>query len=179
MVDHQGYRENIGIVLINDKQQILLAKRYRQNDWQLPQGGIDKNEAPLTALFRELYEEIGLSSEHVKVLAKTPKWLYYNLPKKYIRSQEKPLCIGQKQVWFLLKLTASIAHIKLDQHTEIEFDHWRWVNYWYPIEAVIAFKKHVYEDMLKALAPVVFNNQHRVPPQYRRPLKCCAVVLSK
>lgn len=179
MIDEQGYRANIGIVITNEKQQIFLAKRYKQDSWQLPQGGIKKNETELEALFRELNEEIGLLPEHVSVIAKTPKWLRYNLPKHYIKRKKKPLCIGQKQVWFLLKLTAKESKVKLDTHSNIEFDDWKWVDYWYPIEAVINFKQFIYEDMLKALAPVTFNNQHQVPKRYTRPLKCSAIIIRK
>lgn len=176
MIDEQGYRANVGIVITNNKQQVLLAKRSGQDAWQLPQGGIDENETDTEALFRELNEEVGLSAQQVKIIAKTPKWLRYKLPENHIRRQQKPICIGQKQVWFLLKLTASVNNIKLNTHRQIEFDDWRWVDYWQPIEAAIDFKKSIYEDMLKALAPVLFNNQHQVPHQYSRPLKCCAVV---
>ncbi|MBT4553892.1 MAG: RNA pyrophosphohydrolase, partial [Candidatus Thioglobus sp.] len=168
-----------GIVLTNDKQQILLAKRYQQDAWQLPQGGIDKNETEIEALFRELDEEVGLSSKHVEVIAKTPKWLRYDLPEHHIRRRQKPLCVGQKQVWFLLKLTCDESNIKLDTHSDIEFDDWEWVDYWHPIEQVIDFKKPIYEDMLKALAPILFNNQHSIPPQYSRPLKCSAIALAE
>ncbi len=177
MIDAQGYRANVGIVITNDKQQILLAKRCGQDAWQLPQGGIDKGESELEALFRELSEEVGLLPEHVEVIAKTPKWLRYDLPDYHIRRTQKPVCIGQKQVWFLLKLTAGEDCVKLDTHNDIEFDDWVWTDYWQPIEAVIDFKKPIYEDMLKALAPVLFNNQHKVPACYCRPLQCAAITL--
>lgn len=177
MIDSEGYRANVGIVITNNNQQILLAKRYQQDAWQLPQGGIDADETEIQALFRELNEEVGLSPEHVKVIAKTPKWLRYNLPDYHIRHSQKPTCIGQKQVWFLLKLTSDESNIKLNAHSDIEFDNWAWVDYWHPIEAVIDFKKPIYEDMLKALAPVLFANQHKVPSQYSRPLKCMAITL--
>ena len=179
MIDSEGYRANVGIVITNDKQQILLAKRYQQEAWQLPQGGIDKGESELEALFRELDEEIGLSAEHVEVMAKTPKWLRYDLPDYHIRRKQKPICVGQKQVWFLLKLTSDESNIKLDTHSDIEFDDWEWVDYWHPIEEVIEFKKMIYEDMLKSLAPVLFNNQHKIPSQYSRPLKCVAITLNQ
>jgi putative (di)nucleoside polyphosphate hydrolase len=103
MIDSEGYRANVGIVITNDKQQILLAKRYRQDSWQLPQGGIDRSETELEALFRELNEEVGLSTEHVEVIAKTPKWLRYDLPDYHIRRKQKPICIGQKTSVVLIK----------------------------------------------------------------------------
>jgi putative (di)nucleoside polyphosphate hydrolase len=179
MIDNEGYRANVGIVITNDKHQVLLAKRYKQNSWQLPQGGIDQGESDVEALLRELNEEVGLEPHHVDVIAKTPKWLRYDLPDYHVRRSQKPICVGQKQVWFLLRLTASEDKIKLDTHSDIEFDEWAWVDYWNPIEKVIDFKKPIYEDMLKALAPVLFDNQHTVPANYSRPLKCSAIVLDK
>jgi len=175
MIDNEGYRANVGIVVTNNKKQVLLAKRYKENSWQLPQGGIDKGEDLFDALYRELDEEVGLAREHVTVLAKTPKWLRYDLPNNYLRPNQKPLYVGQKQVWFLLRLDSGEENIHLDSHEEIEFDDWKWVNFWSPIDAVIDFKKNIYEDMLKALAPVLFDNKHHIPVEYSRPLQCTAI----
>jgi putative (di)nucleoside polyphosphate hydrolase len=111
---------------------VFLAKRHQQDGWQFPQGGIDDGENELEALFRELKEEVGLTPKHVNVIAKTPKWLRYNLPDSCIRRKQKPTCIGQKQVWFLLKFIGKENNIKLDEHSQIEFDDWMWVDYWHP-----------------------------------------------
>ena len=111
MIDSDGYRANVGIVITNEKRQILLAKRFKQDAWQLPQGGIDTDETELDALYRELEEEVGLNPGHVTLLAKTPKWLRYDLPTEHIRRRQKPTCIGQKQVWFLLKLKSGDDNI--------------------------------------------------------------------
>ena len=124
MIDSDGYRANVGIVITNEKKQILLAKRFKQDAWQLPQGGIDTDETELDALYRELEEEVGLNPDHVTLLAKTPKWLRYDLPTEHIRRRQKPTCIGQKQVWFLLKLKSGDDNITLDSHQDIEFDDW-------------------------------------------------------
>ena len=121
MIDSDGYRANVGIVITNEKRQILLAKRFKQDAWQLPQGGIDTDETELDALYRELEEEVGLNPGHVTLLAKTPKWLRYDLPTEHIRRRQKPTCIGQKQVWFLLKLKSGDDNITLDSHHDIEF----------------------------------------------------------
>tara|TARA_B100000953_G_scaffold15618_3_gene13782 strand:+ start:3383 stop:3916 length:534 start_codon:yes stop_codon:yes gene_type:complete len=177
VIDNDGYRANVGIVLTNNKKQVLLAKRFQQEAWQLPQGGIDEDETDVDALYRELSEEIGLSSDNVLILAKTPKWLRYKIPNNFIRRTNNRTCIGQKQVWFLLKLNSDEDNIRLDTHSEIEFDDWKWVDYWQPIDSVIDFKRPIYEDMLKALAPVLFDNQHKIPNQYSRPLKCSAILL--
>jgi putative (di)nucleoside polyphosphate hydrolase len=175
MIDADGYRANIGIVLVNNQNQVLLAKRACEDAWQLPQGGIDKNESDTDALYRELFEEVGLAAGDVEIVAKTPKWLRYDLPQD--KRNRYSNCIGQKQVWFLLKFKSNDNKIKLDNSTEIEFDAWNWVDYWQPIEAVIDFKKAVYEDMLKALAPVVFANNHQIPQHLKRPLSCSAIIL--
>lgn len=103
-------------------------------------------------MYRELREETGLRPEHVDVLGATPGWLRYRLPKRYLRTNQRPLCIGQKQVWYLLQLTTSEQNIHLDVDGSPEFDHYRWVNYWYPLDNVIAFKRDVYRQALNHLA---------------------------
>jgi len=177
VIDSDGYRANIGIVITNDKKQILLAKRFKQSGWQLPQGGIDEDETELDALYRELQEEVGLDSSHVTLIAKTPKWLRYELPDEHVRRAQKPKCIGQKQVWYLLKLDSSDDEISLDLHDDVEFDDWKWVDYWKPVDEVINFKRDVYEDMLKALAPILFENEHSIPSKFSRPLQFTAIKL--
>ena len=177
MIDSDGYRANVGIVITNDKKQILLAKRFKQNGWQLPQGGIDEDETELDALYRELREEVGLDPSHVTLIAKTPKWLRYELPDEHVRRTQKPKCIGQKQVWYLLKLDSSDDEISLDLHDDVEFDDWKWVDYWSPVDEVINFKRDVYEDMLKALAPILFDNEHKIPSRLSRPLQFSAIKL--
>ena len=177
MIDSDGYRANIGIVITNEKKQILLAKRFKQNGWQLPQGGIDEDETELDALYRELQEEVGLDPSHVTLIAKTPKWLRYELPDELVRITQKPKCIGQKQVWYLLKLDSSDDEISLDLHDDVEFDDWKWVDYWSPVDEVINFKRDVYEDMLKALAPILFDNEHKIPSRLSRPLQFSAIKL--
>ncbi|MGB0545619.1 MAG: RNA pyrophosphohydrolase [Candidatus Pseudothioglobus sp.] len=177
MIDSDGYRANVGIVITNDKKQILLAKRFKQNGWQLPQGGIDEDETELDALYRELQEEVGLDPSHVTLIAKTPKWLRYELPDEHVRRTQKPKCIGQKQVWYLLKLDSSDEEISLDLHDDVEFDDWKWVDYWSPVDEVINFKRDVYEDMLKALAPILFDNEHKIPSRLSRPLQFSAIKL--
>ena len=159
------------------KKQILLAKRFKQSGWQLPQGGIDEDETELDALYRELQEEVGLDSSHVTLIAKTPKWLRYELPDEHVRRTQKPMCIGQKQVWYLLKLDSSDDEISLDLHDDVEFDDWKWVDYWKPVDEVINFKRDVYEDMLKALAPILFENEHSIPSKFSRPLQFTAIKL--
>lgn len=107
-------------------------------------------------MFRELEEEVGLESKHVKVLGSTRGWLRYRLPEKYIRRSQQPLCIGQKQVWFMLRLISEERYVRLDLSSKPEFDNWRWVDYWQPLDEVVSFKRHVYKKALHELAPLVF-----------------------
>jgi len=123
--------------------------------WQFPQGGIKKDESPKMAMYRELKEEIGLEPEHVELINSTDDWLRYWLPKRYIRQNRGPLCIGQKQIWYLLKLTADETYLDLSYTSEPEFDSWKWVDFWRPVEEVISFKRQVYQQALKQLQPFI------------------------
>lgn len=153
MVDPDGFRPNVGIVLMHGDGRLFWARRVNRDGWQFPQGGMNTDETPLEAMYRELHEEVGLAPEHVEVLGATPGWLRYRLPKRCIRRGNRPVCIGQKQVWFLLKLTGQEADLKLDLTEKPEFDSWRWVDFWYPAEHVVSFKREVYVRALEHLAP--------------------------
>ena len=152
MIDTDGYRPNVGIVLSNQLGQVLWARRIGQNAWQFPQGGIKADESPEDALFRELGEELGLDPRDVEVMGCTRGWLRYQLPKRYMRRNTTPVCVGQKQVWFLLKLVGQESRVRLDACEQPEFDNWRWVDYWEPIEQVVFFKRSVYRRALKELS---------------------------
>lgn len=102
-------------------------------------------------MYRELHEEVGLMPEAVKILGCTSGWLRYRLPKRFIRRSESPVCIGQKQIWFLLRLQAPEQDICLDADDDPEFNDWRWVSYWYPVSAVVDFKQDVYRQALGQL----------------------------
>lgn len=154
MIDPDGYRPNVGIVLMREDGQVFWARRVRRDGWQFPQGGMNTDETPVEAMYRELQEETGLLPEHVEVLGATPGWLRYRLPARAIRHTEKQVCVGQKQVWFLLRLTGDEAHVRLDLTETPEFDHWRWVDFWYPVEHVVMFKRGVYARALRHLAPM-------------------------
>jgi putative (di)nucleoside polyphosphate hydrolase len=139
-------------MLTNDQGQLLWARRVGGRDaWQFPQGGINAGESPVEALYRELYEEVGLSPDAVDVLGSTKGWLRYRLPSRYVREGQKPLCIGQKQKWFLLRLLRDDTAVQLDRNDKPEFDHWQWVSYWYPLNQVISFKREVYRRAMKEL----------------------------
>ena len=152
MIDKEGYRPSVGIVLANDRGQVLWARRVGGRDaWQFPQGGIQRGESPEQALYRELQEEVGLEPDHVEIVAATRGWLRYRLPKRFIRKGQNPPCIGQKQKWFLLRMLAEDKAVRLDLNDKPEFDHWQWVSYWYPLDQVVSFKREVYRRALKEL----------------------------
>ena len=155
VIDKDGYRPNIGIIVINKENLALWAKRIGQDAWQFPQGGIKKNESIEEALYRELYEELGLKPQDIHILGNTKHWLRYKLPSYFQRKHFKPVCIGQKQKWFLLKLISEDTAVCLEKSDEPEFDDWCWVDYWYPIQQVIHFKRQVYRQALQELAAFI------------------------
>ncbi len=155
VIDADGFRSNVGIIIANGAGQVFWAKRVQQGDsWQFPQGGIDSGESPRDAMFRELYEEVGLQPEQVRVLGQTQSWLRYRIPPHLMRRKQKPQCVGQKQKWFLLRLEAEAEAINLYAGTKPEFVDWRWVSYWYPVGQVVAFKRDVYRRAMTELAPM-------------------------
>lgn len=161
VIDADGFRPNVGIILSNPGGRVLWAKRIGQNAWQFPQGGIRAGESAEEALFRELNEELGLLPEHVTVVGSTRHWLRYRLPKRYIRHQNNPVCIGQKQKWFMLRLTAADSMVRFDATDKPEFDNWRWVEYWHPLREVVYFKRDVYKRALRELAALVPGTSRR------------------
>jgi len=156
VIDTDGYRSNVGIILCNRDNKLLWARRIGQDAWQFPQGGIQHNESPEQAVLRELYEEVGLTKHNISIIGCTQNWLRYQLPKKLIRHGSKPLCIGQKQIWYLLRLHDDTDHaISLNHADRPEFDDWRWVDYWHPPTEVVSFKRDVYECALAELEPLI------------------------
>jgi len=151
VIDENGFRANVGIMIANGAGQLLWAKRIGQDAWQFPQGGLQEGESVHEALYRELEEEVGLAKDDVELVTSTRGWLRYRLPKHMLRHDSLPLCIGQKQKWFLLRLKAPESQINLSGHVDQEFDHYEWVSYWYPLDKVVSFKREVYRRALKEL----------------------------
>ena len=148
MLDRDGYRPNVAIVIVNAKNQVFWGKRIREHSWQFPQGGINPGETPERAMYRELREEVGLATDHVKVLGRTRDWLRYDVPQHWIKREWRGSYRGQKQIWYLLRMVGRDCDVKLRGSGHPEFDAWRWHEYWVPLEAVIDFKRDVYRQAL-------------------------------
>lgn len=146
----------MGIILSNHERRLFWGRRVGQNAWQFPQGGIHTDETPEEAMFRELEEEVGLRPHQVTVLGCTRGWLRYHLPRRFIRRHCGPTCIGQKQVWYLLRINCGEDAFCLDKTNKPEFDAWRWVRYWQPLHEVVYFKRRVYQRALEELAPILY-----------------------
>ena len=158
MLDREGYRPNVGIVLVNSRNEVFWAKRIREHAWQFPQGGIKHGETPVQAMYRELFEEVGLAPQHVKILGRTRGWLRYDVPRQWVRREHRNTYRGQKQIWFLLRLIGRDCDVCLRASDHPEFDAWRWSDYWTPLEAVIEFKRVVYEQALTELSRLLFRH---------------------
>jgi putative (di)nucleoside polyphosphate hydrolase len=150
MVDKDGYRPNVGIIIVNKQKRAFWGRRFGESAWQFPQGGIGEDEDIEAAMFRELNEEVGLLPCHVSITARTSSWLYYEVPGAYVKSNYSYR--GQKQIWYLLKFVGQDGHINVKKHHEPEFDAWRWIDYWQPIEEVVNFKQDVYRNALNELS---------------------------
>ncbi|UUZ62504.1 RNA pyrophosphohydrolase [Polaromonas sp. P1-6] len=169
MLDRDGFRPNVGIILLNQRSQVFWGKRIRTHSWQFPQGGIDRGENPEQAMFRRLHEEVGLMPQHVHVLARTRDWLRYEVPDRFIRRDARGHYKGQKQIWFLLQLVGHDWDLNLRATDHPEFDAWRWNDYWVPLDVVVEFKRGVYEMALTELSRFVprFDSRYESRPDHR------------
>ena len=176
MLDREGFRPNVGIILINGQNEVWWGKRVREHSWQFPQGGIKHGETPEQAMFRELEEEIGLKAEHVKIIGRTRDWLRYEVPDHFIKREIRGHYRGQKQIWFLLRMVGRDCDVNLRLTSHPEFDAWRWHDYWVPLDVVIEFKRGVYQQALQELSRFLNRTQsgaasHR-PQMQRMPNPC-------
>ena len=162
MIDRDGYRPNVGIILCNAKNEVFWGKRIREHSWQFPQGGIDKGESPEQAMYRELFEEVGLQSHHVHILGRTKNWLRYEVPSHWIKREWRSSYKGQKQIWFLLRLMGRDCDVSLRASGHPEFDAWRWSDYWVPLDSVIEFKRDVYRTALNELVTYIDRDRRSV-----------------
>jgi putative (di)nucleoside polyphosphate hydrolase len=157
MIDRDGYRPNVGMIICNAKNEVFWGKRIKQDAWQFPQGGIKPGETPEQAMYRELMEEVGLKSCHVRILGRTRDWLRYDVPNQWIKREWRGNYKGQKQIWYLLRLTGRDCDVCLRASGHPEFDAWRWHDYWVPLGSVIEFKREVYQLALTELARYLFT----------------------
>jgi putative (di)nucleoside polyphosphate hydrolase len=154
MIDEAGYRPNVGIILLNKDNLVFWGRRKGEHSWQFPQGGLAENESLDQCMYRELNEELGLLQKHVTIIDKTKDWLYYDVPGTWAKQNSNYR--GQKQIWYLLRFIAYDHDINLRHHRNQEFDAWRWVPYWDPIDMVVKFKQNVYTQALNYLAAHVY-----------------------
>ena len=152
MLDRDGYRPNVAIVIVNGKNQVFWGKRIREHAWQFPQGGINSGETPERAMFRELTEEVGLRSQHVKILGRTRDWLRYDVPQHWIKREWRGSYRGQKQIWYLLRLTGRDNDVSLRATEHPEFDAWRWEDLDRVADLVVPFRREVYQAVAKQFA---------------------------
>ena len=169
-IDAAGYRANVGIVIMNAERRVFVGGRARARGWQFPQGGIRRGERAEEALYRELAEEVGLQPGQVEEIGRTSGWLRYRLPPQFIRRNSIPLCIGQKQRWFLLRLAVGDSALRFDSTEQRpEFDRWRWAEWWDAVHEVIYFKRRVYSRALHELGAYAFpEGLPPYPPWWER-----------
>jgi len=167
MLDRDGYRPNVGIILVNGRNEVFWGKRVREHSWQFPQGGIKRGESPEQAMYRELHEEVGLKPEHVRIIARTRDWLRYEVPENWVRRDWRGHYRGQKQIWFLLRLVGRDTDVQLRATEKPEFDAWRWHEYWIPLDSVIEFKREVYRMALDELSRHLFGHPSGAPKTSR------------
>ncbi len=147
------YRPCVGVMLVNPAGLVFTGQRLDQmvEAWQMPQGGIDKGEAPYEAAVRELFEETGVSS--AKLLAEAPDWYSYDLPRNIADQAWKGRYRGQRQKWFAFRFEGEETEIRIDNPPgghKPEFDAWRWEAMDLLPALIIPFKRPVYENVVAA-----------------------------
>lgn len=154
MTSELPYRPCAGVTLINRDGLIFAGRRIDTTApaWQMPQGGIDDDEAPATAALRELWEETGIAEDLVEPLSEAPDWITYDLPPELLGKVWKGRYRGQKQRWFLLRFLGSDDQVNIaTQHPE--FSEWRWIGAEEMLGAIVPFKRAVYEQVITAFRP--------------------------
>ncbi len=154
------YRSGVGIMIINAQKQIFVGKRIDNNSdaWQMPQGGIDVNEQEDDAMLRELKEETGISSNHVKVISKSLGHYYYNLPYKLQKKFWGGKYLGQKQRWYLIEFVGDDSAINIATE-DPEFSEWKWVSLAEIVSHIVSFKRELYEDVINDFAEFLKNKE--------------------
>ncbi len=149
VAEPSGYRRGVGIMLLNHQNEVFVGQRAdAQGDaWQMPQGGIDDDEQPREAAFRELKEEIG--TDKAQIIAESKTWLRYDLPPD-LRQRWDNRWRGQQQKWFVMRFQGVDADINVaTEHRE--FSAWKWVSIEHLPDLIVSFKRQLYLDLLQEL----------------------------
>ena len=147
-------RIGVGAIVLNYDNLVFVGKRKDNpiDKWQMPQGGVEKNENLLNAMKRELYEETSIKS--IEVLKELDNWLSYELPAELIGKIWKGRFRGQKQKWFIVKFTGSENEINLNTKYP-EFIEWKWINIDQLPDVIVDFKKNVYQELKEEIKKFV------------------------
>ena len=139
-------REGVGIIVLNKNNEVFVGKRKDNpiDKWQMPQGGIDKNEQPIQAMYRELLEETNIKS--IKILKEIEKTFVYELPPNLLGKIWKGKFRGQKQRWFIVRFFGDENEINLETQNP-EFIEWKWINFKLLPNVIVDFKKNVYDSL--------------------------------
>ena len=143
-------RVGVGIVVLNDKNEVFVGKRKDNpvDKWQMPQGGVDKDESFVDAMRRELNEETNIKS--IKIIKEIDKWFEYELPNNLLGKIWKGKFRGQKQRWFVVKFVGKVDEININTKYP-EFIDWKWVKISELPNVIVGFKKNVYENLVLEL----------------------------
>jgi 8-oxo-dGTP pyrophosphatase MutT (NUDIX family) len=154
------YRRGVGIMLVNRRSEILIARRNDVSGeaWQMPQGGINRGELPRKAAYRELREEIG--TDNARIIAESAGWFYYDLPEEIANKAWSGRWKGQRQKWFVMYFDGTDTEIDLAT-SDPEFDAWRWATVHELEQLAVSFKKNLYVALLEEFASVIRNLPHR------------------
>jgi putative (di)nucleoside polyphosphate hydrolase len=148
------YRRNVGVMLINDRGQVLVARRIDTpgDAWQMPQGGVDEDETPVQAAWREMLEEIG--TDKAELIGESSGWLRYDLPPELAGKLWGGNYRGQEQKWFAFRFTGQDCDIDLTLH-EPEFAEWRWADPADLPRLIVPFKRDIYAQVVEEFAPLL------------------------
>ena len=150
----RGYRQGVGVVLLNAKNRVFVAQRIDTTEpaWQMPQGGLDQGEDPYAAALRELKEETG--TDKAILIAETKDWLRYDLPEDLQAKMWKGKYRGQEQKWYLMRFTGTDADINIEtEHPE--FSDWKWAEFTTLPDMIVGFKKELYRQIVEAFGKAV------------------------
>lgn len=148
-IEQDLYRPNVGIMLVNARNEVFVGQRLDRftDAWQMPQGGIDPGENPDDAVFRELYEETGVTRDLVRIEATTKEWIYYDFPAELIDKLWSGKFHGQRQRYYLMRFFGKDEHINI-QTEEPEFSAWKWIGLDHLLDNIVEFKRDVYRQVI-------------------------------